>query len=239
MAEGDFLDDVMNEASVEAPVATPEPAAEATVRDDKGRFAPKGETESASPAPVDEPVFEHAAVVGERKRRQEAEERARNLEMQLQSLQQAEPEPIPSIWDDDQAALTHWQKQTLVQAGNQNHLITSELLSSQAHDDFDDMQAKFREMIQVNPALADQAMQSRHPWEAAYKIAKNAASAAELGATNVDELRAKIREELMAEIQAQPAAVQASLPTSLADAQSASVSNAQPASMTLKDILGR
>lgn len=201
------LDEILNDEPSAAPVVE----AEQPARDEQGRFAPKGEPEGASPAPVEEPAFDHAAVKGERARRQAAEQdrdtlRAdvEALKAQLQQQPKAEPEPVPTIWDDDQAALAHNRHQSVSEARFQARLDTSEMLASQAHDDFDDVKAKFLEMAQGNPALAQQALEAKHPWEKAYQIAKNAATMAELGATNLDELRAKIREELTAEMQAIP-----------------------------------
>ena len=68
------------------------------VRDEKGRFAPKGETEeAASPAAVEAPL-DHAALIGERRRRQEAEaelERLRQQIVQPQQVPQQQPGAIP------------------------------------------------------------------------------------------------------------------------------------------------
>jgi hypothetical protein len=77
------------------------------------------------------------------------------------------------------------------------------------------MKTAFVEMAQQNPALAQQALADPDPWEKAYRIAKNAATMAELGATDIETLRAKIREELLAEQQAQPPAPQVQVPPSL------------------------
>ena len=69
--------------------ATPEPVE----RDEKGRFAPKGE-EGVSPTPVEEaPPLEHPALLGERRRRQEAEARIAELEARVNTPQQA-PQPV-------------------------------------------------------------------------------------------------------------------------------------------------
>lgn len=192
------------------PQPDPEPASQP--RDENGRFAKKGEEESASPAPVEEPAFDHAAVKGERSRRQAAEQERDTLradiealKSQLQSLQQPkEPEaPPPSLWEDEQGWQQHFGGQIAQQASFNARLDMSEMLASQAHEDFDHIKAKFLEMAQGNPALAQQALQAKHPWEKAYQIAKNAATAAELGATNIAELEAKLREQIMAEMQAQ------------------------------------
>jgi hypothetical protein len=249
MTEGDFLDEAFSEQSsepaeaVETVEATEPQPEQAPVRDERGRFAPKGEQEGVSPAPVEaeEPPFDHAAVKGERKRRQEAEARIAALEAQLQSLQQpkAEPEPVPSIWDDDQAALAHNRQQAVSEASFNARLDMSEMLASQAHEDFQEVQAKFNELAHYNPLLAKQALESKHPWEAAYQIAKNAMKAEEFGASNVSELEAKIEARIKAELEAQKPAV--TIPTTLADHQSMRGGAAPAATgpLTSEDVLGR
>lgn len=240
--EQDIFSD--EEQQIETPIEAVEPAPEleTPVRDDKGRFAPKGETESVSPTPVEEPTFDHAAVIGERKRRQEAEERARALEAQLQSYQNP-PTPPPSIWEDDQGALDHVKNEavtTAVQQATYNaKLDMSEMMVRQANEDFDEVKAEFLALAQQNPTLAQQALADPHPWNKAYQIAKNHKAMQELGSVNVADMEAKLREKIMAEMQAKPPANP--LPNSLADAQSARGGGAQAAFQpySLQDILGR
>lgn len=240
--EQDIFSD--EEQQIEIPIEAVEPApeTEAPVRDDKGRFAPKGVEESVSPTPVEEPTFDHAAVIGERKRRQEAEERARALEAQLQSLQHP-PEPPPSIWEDDQGALNHVKNEAITtavrQANFNSKMDMSEMMVRQANTDFEAVKAEFLALAAENPILAQQALADPHPWNKAYQIAKNHRAMQELGTTNVAEIEAKLREKIMAEMQAKPPANP--LPNSLADAQSAR-GGGNPAAFqpySLQDILGR
>lgn len=228
------------ETPAEAVEAAPEP--EAPARDEKGRFAPKGVEESVSPTPVEEPQFDHAAVIGERKRRQEAEERARALEAQLATFQNP-PAPPPSIWEDDQGALDHVKNEAVATAVQQAtysaKLDMSEMMVRQANPDFEEVKAEFLALAQQNPTLAQQALADPHPWNKAYQIAKNHRAMQELGSVNVAEMEAKLREKIMAEMQAKPPANP--LPNSLADAQSAR-GGGNPAAFqpySLQDILGR
>lgn len=190
------------------PQNIPDEAPDGPVRDEKGRFASKTGVEEAGPPPDKLPQDEYKAIREEREKRQALEREITALKEQFQSLQQPKepPAPPPSIWEDEQGYGQHITGQAVSQASFNARLDMSEMLASQAHEDFDDVKAKFLEMAQSNPALAQQALQARHPWEKAYQIAKNAATMAELGATNLDELKAKIRDELMAEMQAQPPA---------------------------------
>lgn len=232
----DNLDELFsNGETISADVtAEPEVAAEpetGPVRDDKGRFAPKQTgvepepetvTEAVTPAADKLPPETFKGLQDERRKRQEAEQRIAALEQQLQSLQTpAEPPaPPPSIWEDEQGFGQHLVGQATSQASFNAKLDMSEMLASQAHEDFDEMKARFIEMMDANPSLQQQALSARHPWEKAYQIAKNAAKMEALGAVDVTDLEAKLREQIKAELEAQQPAAPAVLPVSLADNQS-------------------
>jgi hypothetical protein len=224
------IDDILNsepgaEPIVEAvaePIIEPEPAIEAepaAPRDDKGRFVPKGEDSGASPAPAAQEPFDPAPVIAERRRRQEAEQRAQGLEEELQALRNP-PAPPPSIWDDEQG----WQQQfgekvteTAVERASLNATLNmSEMLVRQTNPDFEEMKEQFLRLAEENPVLRQQALSDPHPWNKAYQIAKNHKVMADLGATDVDSLRAKIREELVAEMAGQqPVREPATLPPTI------------------------
>jgi hypothetical protein len=202
----DSIEDILNEEVAE-PVVEQEPVVEAQPRAPDGKFAPKGETESASPAPVEEPAFDHAAVKGERERRQKAEQRAKELEDRLRALEQP-PEPPASLFEDEHK----WQEQfgthvvsTAVQQATFNSkLDMSEMMVRQANPDFDEMKETFLSLVEQNPGLRQQALEDPHPWNKAYQIAKNHKAMKDLGATDVESLRAKIRAEVEAEFTANP-----------------------------------
>lgn len=210
MEDGQSIDSILNdEPSEEQPpavVETPEPEAPepeaGPVRDEKGRFAAKGETESAPPAPAEE-KFDPAPVIAERRRRQEAEQRAQALEEQLKALQ-SPPAPPPSVFEDEQGWQQHFGSQVVSEAVAQASLNAtlnmSEMLARQANADFDEVKAEFLSMAEQNPSLIAQARSDPHPWDRAYKIAKNARTMQELGATDIGALEAKLREKIMAEM---------------------------------------
>lgn len=242
MDESDFLDEM---AGAPAPVIdAPEPEA-GPVRDDQGRFAPKetgvepqpepvaGEV---SPTPDKLPKEEYEAVKGERKRRQEAEARLAALEQQLQQLQPPPAAP-PTIWEDETAALQHNRQQAVQEASFHARLDTSEMLAAQAFDDFEEMRAKFLEMMAISPALQQQALAARHPWGEAYKIAKNAARAEALGATDVGEIEARLRAQIEAEYAAKAPQTTA-LPRSLADAPSGVSGAPMPSTDLMRELFG-
>lgn len=222
-----------------------EPVAEEAkepVQDEKGRFAPKGEEQSASPAPVEEPPFEHAAVIGERKRRQEAEERLKTLESELQQLRtpQEPPAPPPSVWEDEQGFGGHLVNVAVSQAQIVNRVQTSEMLMRQAEPEFDALKAEYLALELANPSIIPEVMNDPHPWNKAVQVVKNHRMMRELGATNVAEIEAKLREKLEAEYAAKAQAAPA-LPNSLADAPAGmgapASSGTQP--FSLADIIGR
>ena len=201
-------------------------------RDEAGRFAPKGEQESASPAPVEEPQLDHPALLAERRRRQEAEARAKELEEKLNP-----PAPIPSVFEDEVGFQEQFGSQVVTQAVSQAtlnaRLDMSEMLVRQANPDFEEVKAEFLKLAEENPTLRQQALSDPHPWNKAYQIAKNHRAMQELGATDVTALEAKLREKIMAELKASTPAV----PESLADAQSTRGTTAPFAPPSLNDIL--
>jgi len=217
----DTLDNILSEEPAEEVAEAPEPeqaAAEEQPRDDSGKFAAKGEEESASPAPAEEVPYEHAAVKGERERRKAAEQRLTELEQQLQSLQKpAEPPEDPaSLWDDEEKWQAQFGNKIASQAALNSRLDTSEMLARRDHkEDFDQMKEVFINLANENPGIAQQALADPDPWEKAYQIAKNHATMQELGATDIATMREKMREELMAEIAAQTPATRQSLPPTL------------------------
>jgi hypothetical protein len=195
------------EPAPEAP-GTPEEAPSGPARDEHGRFAAKtGDEEQAQPAeptpgnPIPDDQFK--GYLTEKRKRQEAEERLSVLEQQLQQLQQPQEPPAspPSVWENEQAFGEHLTGQAVNRASFNARLDVSEMLADQAHEDFDEMKARFIAMMEQNPALQQQALAAKHPWEKAYQIAANAAKMEALGAVNVADLEAKIearvREEMM------------------------------------------
>ncbi len=115
MIEQDNLDAFLNgDTTAEQPVEQVE--APEQPRDDAGRFAPKGEPEQpeagASPVPeqLKEPELDHKALLGERRRRQDAEARLAELERQLSAPQTTvQPQTVPDMFEDP-AGYTQWLK---------------------------------------------------------------------------------------------------------------------------------
>jgi hypothetical protein len=244
----DEVEDFLKGEVVEQPVETPEVVEqpEGPVRDDKGRFAPKGDTpetpESAPPAlEEDNQPVPVKALQEERRKRQELERRLAEIESRQQP--QPAPAPAPSMWEDEQGWQQHFGGQVVSEAVQQAtlnaRLDMSEMMVRQSHADFEDKKATFLTLMQDNPLLHQKALSDPHPWNFAYNYVKNHERMEQLAAVDVSELEAKLREQIKAELAQQQPAPAPTIPTSLADAQSARSSTVAASPPSLDDILGR
>lgn len=255
------------EPQPEAVAEAPEPVAEqpetGQPRDEKGRFAPKGEKEEgASPAPANEPPLDHAAVLGERRRRQEAEARLREMEARLASFQQPQPhvqqpmaqQPPAAIefnedlyWSNPQQFLAGFAQQIkngvlqevqsiVPQIVTGTTLDRAEAAARARHEDYDGARDAFYQAAIVNQALAQKAMAQADPAEFAYQEGKRLLEMANYGSTN-EYIEAEVARRLAEAQPAQPAPV---IPVSLADAPAAGPPGVAPsAPLTLDAILNR
>lgn len=244
------------EAEAPAPEATEAPAPEATEtveqtqqrqRDEKGRFAPKGETESASPAPT-EATLDHAALIGERRRRQEAEARiaeyeARLAQYQAPQQQQAQPEGPPDRWEDpegydrwlvNQAAVAAREEAT--QAFNYQRIQAAAAQFQADKPDYQEVIGVFGQMANYNPSLISQMQQAPNPAEFAYRTAKTQLEISQHGGLD-GLINARVQQAL--QTQAPPPAQQTPIPETLAGEQSARGSSGVLHVPSLDDILKR
>jgi len=255
----DFLKGESEANTVEQPEATEAPAetvetqpeAEAETpkadrpRDEKGRFAPKGETSDESPSSQDAPL-DHAALIGERRRRQEAEQRLQQLEAYY--LQQQQQQPAPDQWEDPEGWANYLKSeavQTAVAAARQEAYQTfqtqriaysAEEAKARIPDYMEKLQV-FERMAQVNPNLIQELYRAPNPAEYAYNTAKIQTEIMQYG--GIDGL---VNARVQAALQAQaPAPQNTSVPETLAAEQSARSSVSAPSMSvpSLDDILGR
>ena len=221
----------------EAPEATAEEA-RGPVRDEKGRFAPKGAAEQAeaveSPSTT-EPTLDHAALIGERRRRQEAEERLKELERQLQGYQQPQPvtqqqpQSPPDRWEDPEGydrwliqQASETARNEAMQAFQHQRIQMSALEAEGRLPDYRDKIQVFEQMAQANPLLMEQMIQAPNPAEFAYNTAKSHLDIQQYGGIE-GLIKARVEEALKAQAPA-PAPV----PTTLAAEQSAGGPSGQP-----------
>lgn len=254
MTEG--LDDFLNteptavenetgqDTQTEAVETPPETAEEpkGPVRDEKGRFASKGETEAAPPAAVEPPEVPVKALQEERRKRQELEARLAEYEARLNQQPQ---QPPPSLWDDEQGWQQHFGGQVVNEAVQQAtlnaRLDMSEMMVRQTHPDFEDKKAAFIDLMRETPGLQQKALADPHPWNFAYNYVANHQRMQELSATNVSDLEAKLREKIRADLEAEYAAKAPTpvIPDTLADAQSARGASVPHTVPSLDEILRR
>lgn len=220
------IDDILNDREPEAeteqveaaetPEAPeqPEVAEEATegrVRDEKGRFAPKGDKEEvAPPAPVEESHIPVRALQDERSKRQALEQRLQQLEAQLQANQPQAP--APDLYEDETAWFNHRLTGVLPQiTENVRNELRMERVKESAeeargkYDDYDQTIDTFRALAEMQPALMEQMIGSKNPAEFAYKTAKTHTEVQQYGSIDaLIEKRLKDREaELLQSTQAQ------------------------------------
>lgn len=217
---GDEPAEVIDAPVVEQPVEDSEAAAQRE-RDERGRFAAKGEDEGAPPAPEDNKAKGlEAATAAERRKRQEVEAELAAIRAELEAAK-TPPPPAPDLWENPEGWQQHFGGQVVSQAVEQASrnatLNMSEMLARQKHDDFDDVKGEFLALAEANPQLVQQALSDPHPWAKAYQIAKNHKTMSELGATDLDSVKAKLREEIMAEMAASAIPNSGGIPPTLAN----------------------
>jgi hypothetical protein len=228
------IDDILNDTeSVEETAEVTEEVAEQPTeqsdgreRDEKGRFKSKEETgveNEPQPEVVVEPVpptepsnqlppAEYAALRDERRKRQEAEQRAAAIEAhyaQLARQQQAQQpqQPRPEFWDNPeqylQSEFAHFGER-LIQQMEQKQQIerinASEQAAKSKYADYSDAYQAFEQAVQLNPRLAYELAQAPDPGEFAYSKGKTALAIQNTG--SIDALRAQIRAEIEAEARA-------------------------------------
>jgi transcription elongation GreA/GreB family factor len=141
-----------------------------------------------------------AAKQAEKERRQQAEERIRQLE---QALQQQQPQNKPDIFDNPDAVLGQMEMKIKAQ-------MSEEFVKSQ-HTDYDDVMDHYEKMVQKNPSLYYEAMQTGLPAQHAYSVAKQDLERQEIG--DVASFKEKLRQELLAEIQGKKPSVPPNMTT--------------------------
>ena len=187
--------------------------------------APKVEAKPAVTAPAQEFTEKEKAFL-----RAAQEERAKRqaLEQRLAAMEAAKPkEAEKAFWDDPEGAIAK-QKREFEQQILSMRLGTSEQIARSRYADFDEKVAKFTELANTTPGLAQQMFAHPDPATFVYQTAKNHIELQQAG--GIEEMRAKIeretaarvRAEVEAELNAKVAALakaKADLPPSLSSAR--------------------
>jgi hypothetical protein len=146
----------------------------------------------ASETTEDEP-WTKKAVLDERRKRQELEQRLRDLESKK------EPEPAPDWWADPEKAAQHQSQQIEARLYRQKVELSQDFMRSQ-HEDYDDMEARFMEMAQENPALRTELQKSANPARFAYETARKASEYEAM--KDVDSYKAKVEADVRKDVEA-------------------------------------
>lgn len=162
--------------------------------------------EGVSPAPDPAPVPE-SALLGERRRRQEAERRLQHMEAQLQQFQRQPQanEPVPDFWENPDGALDARLSsfgQTLIQQFEQRQIEQAanraERAAAAKYPDYFEYRDAFVSAVQSNPALAAEWREADDPAEFAYRRGKAARTLADVG--DLDTYKTQVIEEYKASL---------------------------------------
>lgn len=164
-----------------------------------------------------------AAAADERRKRQDLEARLAALE---------KPKEAPKQFFDDPEGVIKNLEQRIEGVALNTRLNTAETIARSKYQDFDEKVAIFAEIVQQNPGIQSQWLNSPDPAEYAYKMAKNHQNIQQLGSMDAvlakmeTDIRAKVKAELEAEYKAkteQMAKERAALTPSLSDARGTAV----------------
>lgn len=167
----------------------PEPEAEAKGETDEPPASP--EPEPAAETVDESPTVPKQALLDERRKRQELEQRL---------AEKAEQKPTPSVFEDEEAYNQHIQQQ-IDQRVNDAQLNISEMLAKRDHPDLDEKVERYKELIADNPALHTQVMATASPYHEVVAVVEKAEKLEKL--QDVDKYEAQLRTELEAKIRAE------------------------------------
>jgi len=178
----------------------PEPQADAETGD-KAEPEQQAEAEDVPPTPA-EPEKQSdnvpiSALLDEREKRQQYERQFKEAQAQLQQQQQ---QPAPDPLDDQQGYADHIQQQVDSKIRNVTIQMSQEMMRSQ-HDDYDQAENKFMQMVSDDPSLQIKLQQSEYPAKFVYETVKKAEQYAEM--QDVDSYKAKVEAEVRAKVTAE------------------------------------
>lgn len=241
--------------AAEAPTEEAKPETVERPRGPDGKFIPKGEKQPDEPAPdappaPEEPQLDHAALIGERRRRQEAEQRLQEMERQLQERLNppAAPTAIPDQWEDPEGFANYLKSEAVKQAVDAARQEAFQTFQTQRIEmsaaqfaptvsDYAEKVQVFEQMMQTNPALLQELYRAQNPAEYAYNTAKTHLEVQQFGGLE-GLIKARVEEALKAQVPEAPPSPP--VPDTLADAQSARGSAAEANHVpSLDEIVGK
>jgi hypothetical protein len=233
------LDDVLDPQEAEQVETVEESVAEETtpeVVEEPKTEEPKTEEETTASKEEksEEREWTFAAVKDERRKRQE-------LEKELESLkqQQAPKQEMPDVFDDQKAFVDSIRSEYQQQIHSAKLEIARDMMS-EAHDDYEEMEAQFIEIAKGNPMLAAEARKASNPAKFAYQQAKKYQEFKDM--QDIDTVKSRMREEIRQELLAESQEKKeqksnvASLTPSLAKARASEKDKTEK--VTLDDLFG-
>lgn len=218
---------------------TTEPVTE-RARGEDGRFTTATPAESvpeptpepvpapvAAAAPVVEPVVDHvpqAALLDERRKRQQYERELSELREQMRAQTQPKPEPPKDVWEDPAAYISAETKRARDEAVREaqemmRHQMAnlSEQQARARHADYDEKSAAFAARIESDPVLRSELnrviVNGDDLGEFVYKTASRLQEVEQVG--NFDAYRQKVESEIRSKLEAEFAARKPVVPQSL------------------------
>lgn len=184
----------------EAPAPEPEAPTPEAPEPEVEAEAPAAAPEGSSPEPEkQEPESDAvsvplAALMAERGKRKEAEQRIAELEKSVTPAK--EPDPLPDVFADQEGFAQRIKSDMSKQVHGLRVELSQDIMRS-IHSDYDEREAKFLAYAQDNPAVLQSAEFQKNPARFAYDFAGKIAQAEEI--QDLDAYRAKIKEEVRAE----------------------------------------
>ena len=209
---------------------TPQPEPQADAETGDKAEPEQQESEDVPPTPA-EPEKQSdsvpkSALLDERKKRQGRERELKATQAQLEQQQQ---QPAPDLLDDQQGYADHIQQQVDGKIRNVTIQMSQEMMRSQ-HEDYDQAEDKFMQMVSDDPSLQIKLQESEHPADFVYETVKKAEQYAEM--QDVDTYKAKVEAEIRAKVTAEieaEAKAKASKEAELNGALSPSLTNTRAA----------
>lgn len=215
-------------------------------KEDKEADESTGEKDDSTPesdsSDKEEQLVPVSALTAERQKRQEAERKL----AESSPKPEKDEKPLPDVLEDPKAFQNHLQEQ-IAAANLQTRISVSQAVMREKHDDYDEKEARFLELVKDDPGLVAQMQSSDLPAKFVYETVTKRERFGQFDnfdkalndavSKEKESLKKQIREELEKEYQ-QKFGKLAKLPPSGAAGSSEADDASLPTITPLKDILG-
>lgn len=177
-----------------------EPEPEAEIEETTTAENEQEEPVEVAPAATKEPESEwtKAAVLDERRKRQEMQRE--NEELKARLAERQEQKKAPDVFEDQEGFSNHISE-TIRNEVLRNKVEMSQELMREKYDDYDEKEEKFVEMMRENPELQQKMLRSAMP---AKFVVETVLKAERLKAMeNIDEYESKLRADIESKVRAE------------------------------------